>query len=194
VRVSVSRFSTIHVNSNIYSVPSRLIGTTIMVRLRAETLEGYVGTARVFTLPRLIGKHKHRIDYHHIIRSLVRKPGAFAAYQYRDELFPTTTFRLACDRLLADWPKRANQEYVKVLHLAATTSESEVETALSLLLEEGNLPTFAAVRDLVPLPKPQSVPQLHTPTLDLLPYDELIPSTHSIKEETHVTVSSQKSS
>jgi hypothetical protein len=188
VRVTVSRFSTIHLDSNVYSVPSRLIGTSVMIRVRAETLEGYVGTSPVFTLPRLVGKHKHRIDYHHIIRSLVRKPGAFAAYQYRDELFPTTTFRLAYDRLLTDWPKRANQEYVKVLHLAATASESEVETALSLLLEAGTLPTFVAVRDLVQVPGAQSVPQLHIPTLDLSPYDELIPSLHSIKEETHVTV------
>src|SRR5438309_2693994 len=53
LRVTVSRFSTIHVNSNIYSVPSRLIGTTVMVRVRAETLEGYVGTSPVFVLPRL---------------------------------------------------------------------------------------------------------------------------------------------
>ena len=176
LRVTVSRFSTIHVNSNIYSVPSRLIGTTVMVRVRAETLEGYVGTSPVFILPRLIGKHKHRIDYHHVIWSLVRKPGAFAAYQYRDELFPTTTFRLAYDRLLADWPKRANQEYVRILYLAATTSESEVETALCLLLEAAILPTLVAVRDLVHLPGVQSVPQLHTPTLDLSPYDQLIPS------------------
>jgi Mu transposase-like protein len=176
LRVTVSRFSTIHVNSNIYSVPSRLIGTTVMVRARAETLEGYVGTSPVFTLPRLIGKHKHRIDYHHVIWSLVRKPGAFAAYQYRDELFPTTPFRLAYDRLLADWPKRANQEYVRILYLAATTSESEVETALCLLLEAAILPTLVAVRDLVHLPRVQSVPQLHTPTLDLSPYDQLIPS------------------
>ena len=176
LRVTVSRFSTIHVNSNIYSVPSRLIGTTVMVRVRAETLEGYVGTSAVFILPRLIGKHQHRIDYHHVIWSLVRKPGAFAAYQYRDELFPTTTFRLAYDRLLADWPKRANQEYVRMLYLAATTSESEVETALCLLLEAAILPTLVAVRDLVHLPGVQSVPQLHTPTLDLSPYDQLIPS------------------
>ena len=179
LRVTVSRFSTIHVNSNIYSVPSRLIGTTVMVRMRAETLEGYVGTSLVFTLPRLVGKHQHRIDYRHVIWSLVRKPGAFAAYQYRDELFPTTTFRLAYDRLLADWPKRANQEYVRILYLAATTSESEVETALYLLLEAAILPTLVAVRDLVHLPGMQSVPQLHIPTLDLSAYDQLIPSRRS---------------
>jgi len=62
---------------NTYSVPSRLIGTHILIRVRAETLEGYVGTSHAFSLPRLIGKHQHRINYQHIIWSLVRKPGAF---------------------------------------------------------------------------------------------------------------------
>lgn len=176
LRMSVSRFSTIQVGSNVYSVPSRLIGTTITVRLRAETLQGYVGTSLVFTLPRLVGKHRHRIDYHHIIWSLVRKPGAFAAYRYREELFPTTTFRLAYDRLVVQWPKRAEAEYVRVLHLAATVSETEVETALTLLLEAGTVPTFPAVRDLVHLPQAPALPDMQTPTLDLSSYDQLIPS------------------
>jgi hypothetical protein len=106
----------------------------------------------------------------------VRKPGAFAAYQYRDELFPTTTFRLVYDQLLSEWPKRAERESVRILHLAATTSESEVETALILLRETKTLPTFAAVRDLVNVPPPQAVPQIPAPTLDFSPYDNLIPS------------------
>lgn len=176
LRVAVSRFSTIHVGSNIYSVPSRLIGSTITVRLRAETLQGYVGTSLVFTFPRLLGKHQHRIDYHHLIWSLVRKPGAFAAYRYREEMFPTTLFRLAYDRLSQELPKRADGEYLRVLHLAATTSESEVETALSMLLEAGTRPSFAAVRDLVAGPVVPVVPAIAVPTLDLTPYDQLIPS------------------
>src|SRR5258708_7823692 len=179
VRLRVSRFSTIHLDSNVYSVPSRLIGTSVVVRVRAETLEGFVGSGLAFTLPRLVGKHRHHIDYHHLIWSLVRKPVAFAAYRYRDDLFPTTTFRLAYDRLLSQKTKRADREYVRVLHLAATTSESEVEIALSLLLEAGRLPSFQAVRDLVHLPRPQAIPQLQAPTLDLSPYDQLIPSRRS---------------
>src|SRR2546430_16444134 len=100
----VSQFSTITVATNRYSVPSRLIGTPILVLVRSEHLEGYVGTTRVFEIPRLIGKHHHRIDYHHVIHSLVRKPGAFTAYRYRDDLFPTTTFRQAYDRLVSvEW-------------------------------------------------------------------------------------------
>jgi hypothetical protein len=176
VRVRVSRFSTIAVQGNVYSVPSRLIGSSVLIRIRAEQLQGYVGTSPVFLLPRLVGKHQHCIDYHHIIWSLVRKPGAFAAYQYRDELFPTTTFRLAYDQLRREWPKRAETEYVRILHLAATTSEAEVETALALLLEARTLPTCVAVRDLVKLPHQQEIPQIQIPTVDLSPYDQLLPS------------------
>jgi hypothetical protein len=174
LRVVVSRFSTITVAGNVYSVPSRLIGTSVLLRIRAEHLEGYVGTTRVFDLPRLIGKHHHRIDYHHIIWSLVRKPGAFAAYRYRDELFPTTTFRLAYDRLRTDGAKRADRDYVRILHLAASTSESEVETALQIVLEAGKTPAFVTVRDLVQVPI--QMPTIEVPPLDLSAYDQLIPS------------------
>src|SRR2546421_8635602 len=176
LRVTISRFSTMQILGNTYSVPSRLIGTHILIRVRAETLEGYVGTSHAFSLPRLIGKHQHRITYQHSIWSLVRKPGAFAAYRYRDDLFPTTTFRLAYDRLVSQRASRADQNYVRILHLAASTSQADVETALSLLLEPERLPTFDAVRDLVGLPHKAALPPIQAPTLDLTPYDQLIPS------------------
>lgn len=176
LRVTVSRFSTIHIKGNVYSVPSRLIDTSVLVRIRAETLEGYVGSTLAFTLPRLVGKQQHRIDYHHVIWGLVRKPGAFAAYRYRDDLFPTTTFRLAYDRLLVSRPQRGNHEYVRILHLAATTCEADVETALDLLLETNTIPTFEAVRDLVHPPRSSTVLAMTAPDLDLSSYDQLIPS------------------
>lgn len=176
LRVAVSQFSTITVATNRYSVPSRLIGSTVLVRMRAEHLESYVGTTRVFEIPRLVGKHRHRIDYHHVVHSLVHKPGAFAAYRYREDLFPTTTFRQAYDRLVEGTVKRADREYVRILHLAATTSEAEVETALQIVLEEQKLPAFLTVRDLVQVPTMRSVPPLSSPELNLTTYDQLIPS------------------
>jgi len=176
LRVSVSRFSTIHVANNTYSVPARLIGTTLTVRLRAETVEAYVGTQFVGTMPRLSGRQQHHIQYPHVIWSLVRKPGAFAAYRYRDDLFPTLTFRRAYDLLTERRPERADREYVRVLHLAATTSEAEVETALALLLEAGTVPGFEAVREVVREPQALRLPVLSTPTLDLGIYDHLLPS------------------
>ena len=174
LRVRVSRFSTIHVLGNTYSVPARLIGATVLVRVRAEALEVYHGTAKLLTLPRLLGRGRHRIDYRHVSWSLARKPGAFANYRYHDDLFPTLTFRRAYDALAASRPERADREYVRVLHLAASTSEAEVEAALALLLERGGSPTLDAVRELVRLPGPAAVPQLAPVALDLAVYDGLL--------------------
>jgi hypothetical protein len=159
---------------NVYSLPARLIGTTVLVRVRAETLEVYLGTAHLHTLPRLPGAGQHRIDYRHIIWSLVRKPGAFAQYRYRDDLFPSLTFRRAYDVLGEVVPDRADREYVRLLHLAASRTESEVETALALLLEQRLPPRFDAVRDLIQPPGPVAVPIVSAPVLDFAVYDRLL--------------------
>jgi hypothetical protein len=178
VRVPVSRFSTIQVLRNTYSVPSRLIGVTVLVRVRAEHLDLYHGTAHLLSMPRLLGQGQHRIDYRHVIWSLVRKPGAFAHYRYRDDLYPTLAFRRAYDALCVGRPQTADREYVRVLHLAASTSEAEVERALGLLLEQGALPSFDAVRDLVRVPTAARVPVLGPAVLDLGVYDRLLGAAH----------------
>ena len=95
--VRVGPSSTIRVNHNVYSVDSRLIGERIQVRLYAEHLEVWYGQRCLETIPRLRGEGKHRIQYRHIIDWLVRKPGAFDNYRYREELFPTHRFRDARD-------------------------------------------------------------------------------------------------
>src|ERR1700687_2270064 len=174
--VRVSRFSLVRVLLNHYSVPSRLIGATLKVRVRSEILELYHGPVLVLTLPRLSGRNRHRIDYRHLIWSLVRKPGAFANYCYREELFPTTTFRRAYDELLAAKPTKADAEYLRLLHLAASTSEAEVELALKLLLEARHTPTFDAVRDLAGSSKPPPAPAIAKAVIDLSDYDTLLAS------------------
>ena len=174
LRLVVSPFSTIRVLRNTYSVPSRLIGRALTVRLRSETVELYHARTFLLAIPRLLGEGKHRIDYRHVIWSLVRKPGAFAGYRYRDELFPGLPFRAAYDRLQAASPGRADREYVRILHLAASTSEADVEAALNLLSETRTPPTFEAVRRLVRDPRPSVVPALTSPEVNLRSYDQLL--------------------
>jgi hypothetical protein len=176
LHVSVSRFSTIAVLGNTYSVPSRLIASSLLVRVRAEHLEVYVGSKQILTLPRLHGKGLHAVNYRHLIWSLARKPGAFADYRYRDDLYPTLAYRRAYDRLLKAAPARAEKEYVRVLHLAATLSETEVEIALALLEEADQTPTADAVRDLV---RPIAVRQLVAVSINLKSYDQLLSSQRS---------------
>ena len=96
--------------------------------------------------------------YRHVIDWLVRKPGAFADYCYRDDLFPSSHFRLAYDRLLAQQPERAAKEYLQILHLAAQESESGVEAALERLVRvDGPLTAAAVLEELQRSDKPLSV-------------------------------------
>src|SRR5207245_5469775 len=124
------------VRGNTYSVASRLIGVRVAARLDAERVEVWSAQRLVEDLPRLRGRGKHRIEYRHVIDGLVRKPGAFADYRYRSDLFPSSRFRLAYDVLLMQQPERAAKEYLGILQLAARESESGVEAALSRLMNE----------------------------------------------------------
>ena len=98
-RVKVDSGSLIYVDRNVYSVPSRLIGEQVEARLYMDQVEVWYGQKKVEQMPRLRGRRKHRVDYRHIIDWLVRKPGAFEHYRYRDELFPTSRFRMVFDVL-----------------------------------------------------------------------------------------------
>jgi hypothetical protein len=142
--------------------------------VRAEVLELYLGATRLETLPRLRGQHQQQIHYRHLIDSLVRKPGAFAQYRYHDALFPSLLFRQVYDGLCRHHPQRADQHYLRILQLAATTSEAEVETALVLLLEADTVPTFEAVRLLLGPCEPVMAPQLSSGVVDLSLYDQLL--------------------
>ena len=172
-RVRVSRERSLQVVGKRYAVPSRLSGSTVLVRLRAETVEVYRGTSQVLTLPRLQGATSPALNSRQVIWSLVRTPGAFAHSRSREDVFPTLACRRAYDALQNHLPQHADRHSVRVLHLAATTAESEVETALSLLLEQSQAAPFAAVRDLVRLPQ---VPTLSQVTVKLAAYDQFLPS------------------
>lgn len=101
--------------------PSRLIGHEVEALLHADVIEIRYGGKLVETSPRLRGEHAHRIDYRHVIWSLARKPGAVAAYRFREDLFSSLVFRCAYDALRSRRGDRGNVEYVRILHLAAST-------------------------------------------------------------------------
>jgi transposase len=172
-RVRVTRFSTIRAGDNTYSVSSRLIGEQVDLRLYAESVEVWHGDKQMATMERQRGRGNVSVDYRHVIWSLVRKPGAFARYRYREALFPTLTFRKAYDALEQRLGSRAEVEYVRILHLAASTSEAAVEAVLSELMGRGELRDYAQVRVLA-APEPVVVPSCSIEPPDLSAYDALI--------------------
>jgi hypothetical protein len=134
-RVRVDSGSLIHVDRNAYSVNSRLIGEKVETRLYLDRIEVWYGQKKVEDLPRLRGRAKHQVDYRHIIEWLLRKPGAFENYRYKEDLFPTSRFRMAYDALQESAPGQAVKEYLKILKLAAEEGEAPVDDALRELLE-----------------------------------------------------------
>ena len=131
IAVRVCSFSTIRVRGRSYSVPARLIGAIV----RAEVSEAEIvvrhGGIEVPRCSRL-AHDGARIDYRHVIESLRRKPGAFANYLYREELFPRPVFRQAYDAFARVDVSRASRDYVELLGLAATQGEGEDEVAAAL--------------------------------------------------------------
>jgi len=136
--VSVTGGSTIRVGNNTYSVDSRLIGEEVRVRVYAEYLEVWYAQRCVERIPRLRGEGRHHIQYRHIIEWLVRKPGAFENYRYREDLFPTVRFRMTYDSLKREHTEqKAAKEYLRILLCAAREGESLVDDALRGLLDLG---------------------------------------------------------
>jgi hypothetical protein len=175
VDVTVSSGSLIRVQNNVYSVSSRLIGETVRVRFHAETLEVFYGQRCVEVLPRLRGRKGQHVNYRHIIDSLVRKPGAFENYRYREDLFPTSRFRMAYDALKAAMPARAHKEYLAILRLAAHETETGVDDALRILIDAEQSITAKTVEALVKSGQtPPPVTEVEIDAVDLGLYDGLL--------------------
>jgi transposase InsO family protein len=169
----VRRWSTIRVQDRTYSLPSRLIGERVTVRLFIEHLEVYYRERLVERLPRLHHKGQAHIDYRHIIRTLVRKPGAFARYRWREELFPSLAFRRAYDALRDRLGERADTEYVRILHLAASRGEIVVEQALCSMLDRDERFDAERVHKTVEPERPE-LPAVTIAPPDLRLYDALL--------------------
>jgi hypothetical protein len=174
--VCVSEWSTVRVKHCAYSVPSRLMRKWVRVRIFEDKIEVRFAEVLELACERLVGRNLCRIDYRHVIWSLIRKPGAFARYVYREEMFPSLVFREAYDGIQAlHAGTKGDLEYLRILHLAASTMEADVAVALSLLQMAGKTITADAVKEMIAAaPTSIDVPQLVSPTVMLSEYDALL--------------------
>lgn len=171
----VSEWSTVRVKQCAYSVPSRLIGEWVRVRIFEDRIVVRYAGKDQLVCDRLRGSNLRRIDYRHIIWSLVRKPGGFARYVYREEMFPSVAFRCAYDAIQS--PHRGlkgDLEYLRILHLAASTFEADVEAALTLLLADGKTITIDSVKALASTGTAIEIPDLARPLVEFSAYDKLL--------------------
>jgi hypothetical protein len=161
-----------------YTVPSRLIGHRLRVRIFDDRLECYLGATPVATLRRgrpvsdLRGGHV--VDYRHVIHALRRKPMALANLVYRDQLFPRAAYKRAFDALRERGDdKRACKITVELLALAHENAcEAELARTITAELDAGRLPDLAGLRARF-RPQTATVPMVAVELAPLGVYDEL---------------------
>jgi len=176
--VPVTSSSSFTLRKVFYSVPSRLIGHRLRVRLFDDRLELFLGGTHLMNLtrgrPLANGKHGHVVDYRHIIHSLRRKPMALLNLVYRDQIFPRQAYARAFDALIAaQSPRIACKTMVELLALAHERAcEAELALHLATELDAGRLPDIKALHALFK-PDARAVPDVVVTLTPLSDYDEL---------------------
>lgn len=161
-----------------YTVPSRLVGHRLRVRIHDDRLVLFAGTDELMTLPRghagPDGRRGRVVDYRHVLPSLRRKPMALLNWIWRDGLFPRDAYRRAFEALLEALSDReACRRMVDLLALAHDhCCEAALATELDALLDARRLPDPAALRERFP-PKPDLVPDVDAPLPPMSDYDGL---------------------
>ena len=149
VSVRVTSSSGFILRKVFYTVPSRLIGYRLNLRIYDDRLECFVGQSLVLSLPRRRapsdGRRIQVVDYRHVIHSLRCKPMALLHLVYRDALFPRPAYRAAWERLIDACDARfACRTMVELLALAHERScEADLAAALAQQLLEGGMPDLA---------------------------------------------------
>ena len=162
-----------------YTVPSRLIGHRLRVRIFDDRLECFLGVTPVATLrrgrPVSDNQGGHVVDYRHVIRSLRKKPMALANLVYRDQLFPRPAYRRVFDALQERGDVRAACKVtVELLALAHERAcEAELAEAIAADLDARRLPDLAALRARF-RPVGAAIPTVAVELAPLHVYDELV--------------------
>jgi hypothetical protein len=180
--VTVTRSSGFLLRHVFYTVPSRLIGHRLRVRLFDDRLECLLGGTLVLTLPRgrrpggaQHGRTAHVVDYRHVIHALRRKPMALLNLVYRDQLFPRAAFRRTWEALIAaQLPRQACRVMVGLLALAHDRAcEAELAVALDTIIDDGNLPDLAVLQHRF-MPSCTAVPEVTVLLPAAIAYDALL--------------------
>jgi transposase InsO family protein len=172
----VASTSTIQAKRVTYSVPSRLIGELLRVRLYERHLELFIGNHKTLELDRSFASdHTHRarsIDFRHVIGSLLKKPQSFRHSVLRDDLLPNDQYRAIWKQVDAEMNAHfACKFMVNILYIAA--KGHCVQKLGDWLLEQDKLPQLHQVRQRF-FPAPPCEQQVTGNQHNITDYDALI--------------------
>jgi hypothetical protein len=175
----VTKFALLSVKKASYTVPSRLIGHRLKVRVYDERIEAYLGEHRVYEAPRVRpapGEGRAKlIDYRHLVPALKRKPGALVRWRFRDALFPRSEYAASWQRLLELLPEsRAARVMVGLLDLAANHGcEAALAQRLVEIARRNELPDLDRLTEEF-APRQASMPAVSVVLPALALYDGLV--------------------
>jgi len=161
-----------------YTVPSRLIGHRLKVRIHDDRIDVFLGGTPLMTLPRGRGygadRRGHVVDYRHVIHALRAKPGALPGLVYRDQLFPRDAYRRLYDAAMEALPERAACKLVVgALAIAHERGcEADLAALIDASLDAGAIPDLADLRARF-APDPEALPQVTVTLTPLSAYDVL---------------------
>jgi transposase InsO family protein len=179
VDARVSKFGVFTAKGVLYSVPSRLAGHRVKVRLHSAHLDAWLGGVKVFQCERLFAsaaeRHPRRIDWRHMLPSLKRKPGAFARWVLRDAMFPRSEYAQAWEFINTKLPERAAcRLMIELLDLADRANVvAELAGVLAAGQARDELPDIEVLRERF-APRSLTMPEVHVQLPPTSVYDELL--------------------
>ncbi len=163
-----------------YTVPSRLIGHRLRVRLYDDRLEVFIGGTQLMTLPRgrasSSGKHDQVVDYRHVIHSLRRKPMALHQPRLPRPAVSARGLPANLRRFSSNGCRSARPAAPWSSCSASPTSaaaRAELADELAACLEARQLPDLAALRARF-APDPAALPDIVVELVPLDAYEALI--------------------
>jgi hypothetical protein len=180
----------LRIKQNDYSVPSCYIDKKVHLRIYSDRIELWYAGNKKLEMPRLIGKHQVFFDFRHVIDTLIRKPGAFENYRYREQLYPTLNFRHAFDAACSQQGDRMGiRTYLRLLYLAKHVGLESVDQELAkALVSKSPIDAKIIESKLEHAPTiPESFqnvePEVETPDLD--DYNQLLEHKEVLDEPTN---------
>jgi len=176
--IKVTNLAILIIKNIRYSVPNQLSGHTITLHIYQHKIEGYLGCTLVLTLARKYQeqhKSNYVIDYHHVIHSLIKKPGAFRFCKYKNEILPNENYRAIWNYIDAIEPQQtAPKTMLRILKLAADYDcEAALESYLMNIISNKQGLNIEEIENQFNTSNP-SLPKVECKQHMLADYDQLI--------------------
>jgi hypothetical protein len=174
----VTSSSTISIKRVTYSVPSRLIGVTLLAHIYDDRIVLFYGHEITLTLARIHTQGAARgrsIDYQHLIHALAKKRNAFKASQLRDDLIPKGDFWQLWQALTRDGVTDADCHYMVDLLVIAANYDCEAALGRFVLsaFAAGKAVTIDECRRVF-RPDPLFIPMINSQQHSVSSYDVLL--------------------